>query len=294
MKKIICLFLSLAVLAGIFSGCNKKNEEESSVKKTFEGTVTEVSGNCVIIMPDDGFSELNSADKISISMEKIPSDINVKEYDRFEITYNGEILESYPASLGEIYEVKYIGGMVIDIPPEDVNQWEIESSENDENLLSLEEENIVETESEKISGATGEIVHDPKINNNENEESIPEVFEAVVPQLDCGYARYENGNIIIESTVLGKRYDTSVVQVPASGNYEFCIDDGLSYCKWLVYVCDEYPSVVNLPCLSYDKIEQEDPMYKDLEKGQFIMFVCIPPVEPQEEKNSSYAFQIMK
>ncbi len=69
---------------------------------TFQATVIEKSDNSILVKPVEGSLELDSADKFSISNEKKPE---LQVGDLIEIAYNGEIMESYPAQLGEVYEI---------------------------------------------------------------------------------------------------------------------------------------------------------------------------------------------
>lgn len=71
----------------------------------FQATVIEASANWILVKPVDGSSELNSADQFSIPNEE---QLELQSGDLVEITYNGDILESYPAQLGEVYEIVLI------------------------------------------------------------------------------------------------------------------------------------------------------------------------------------------
>lgn len=65
----------------------------------FYATVVEVYEKSVIVEPVEGSRELNSSDKISIRIE------NTKEYPigtKLKITYDGIIMETYPAQINEI------------------------------------------------------------------------------------------------------------------------------------------------------------------------------------------------
>ncbi len=69
---------------------------------TFQATVIEVADNSILVEPVDDSLELNSADKFSIpNKEKLALQIG----DTVKIVYNGDILESYPAQLGEVYKI---------------------------------------------------------------------------------------------------------------------------------------------------------------------------------------------
>ena len=53
-----------------------------------------------------GSAELSSSDRISIPIEYMPASSTPEAGDIISIQYNGEILESYPAQLGEIYGIQ--------------------------------------------------------------------------------------------------------------------------------------------------------------------------------------------
>ena len=55
-----------------------------------------------------GSAELSSSDRISIPIEYMPKSPTPKVGDIISIQYNGEIMESYPAQLGEIYDIRFI------------------------------------------------------------------------------------------------------------------------------------------------------------------------------------------
>ena len=69
---------------------------------TFQATVIEIADNSILVEPVDDSMELDSADKFSIpNKEKLALQIG----DTVKIVYNGDILESYPAQLGEVYKI---------------------------------------------------------------------------------------------------------------------------------------------------------------------------------------------
>ncbi len=68
----------------------------------FHATVIEAAEDWILVKPAEDSLEFDSADKISIfNKEKLALQIG----DTVEIVYNGEILESYPAQLGEVYKI---------------------------------------------------------------------------------------------------------------------------------------------------------------------------------------------
>lgn len=69
---------------------------------SFRAAVTEASDSSILVKPADGSPELDSADAFRIPNKE---HLALQAGDLVEITYNGDILESYPAQLGEVYEI---------------------------------------------------------------------------------------------------------------------------------------------------------------------------------------------
>jgi len=65
-------------------------------------TIMDVSGDNILVKPVDGSPELKSSSKFSLSAKKLPADITPKADMKLEITYNGGILETYPAQFGNV------------------------------------------------------------------------------------------------------------------------------------------------------------------------------------------------
>ena len=72
----------------------------------FYPVVEEISNGYMTVLPHEDTPERASSDRIIVKIqhtdplnEPLPGDV-------VEITYNGEILESYPAELGEIYSIR--------------------------------------------------------------------------------------------------------------------------------------------------------------------------------------------
>lgn len=72
---------------------------------TFQATVMEVTTHSILVKPIDGSPELNTADEFTIPNKE---QLEVQVGALLEITYNGAVLESYPAQLGEIYDITVI------------------------------------------------------------------------------------------------------------------------------------------------------------------------------------------
>ncbi len=72
--------------------------EKDNVEYRFLATIVEINGSSVLVEPLENEPERYSADRISFSTAEL-SPLEVKAGDVVEITYNGEIMESYPAQI---------------------------------------------------------------------------------------------------------------------------------------------------------------------------------------------------
>ena len=76
------------------------------VKIIFEATVLEINDTCYLVEPVEGSQELNSADRIEVPIPNPDSALSPEVGDIIKITYNGDIMETYPARLGEVYNIR--------------------------------------------------------------------------------------------------------------------------------------------------------------------------------------------
>ncbi|MBD5451905.1 MAG: DUF5301 domain-containing protein [Lachnospiraceae bacterium] len=72
---------------------------------TFQAIVLEASDLSVLVTPVEDSAELVSSDQFSIPNKE---EIELQEGDIIEIEYDGSIMESYPAQLGEVYRITLI------------------------------------------------------------------------------------------------------------------------------------------------------------------------------------------
>ena len=75
---------------------------------TFEAKVLEVRDSALLVEPVEGSPERKSADQITVPIVNMEPSPEPEVGDYVEVSYNGDILEIYPASLGEVFEVKII------------------------------------------------------------------------------------------------------------------------------------------------------------------------------------------
>ena len=80
-------------------------DENPPVAITFQAVVLETSDLSILVTPVEGSAELASSDQFSIPNKE---GIELQAGDMIEIEYDGSIMESYPAQLGEVYKITLI------------------------------------------------------------------------------------------------------------------------------------------------------------------------------------------
>lgn len=78
------------------------------VKVIFEATVLEINDNYYLVEPVEGSQELNSSNRIEVPIPNPDSTLSPEVGDIIKITYNGDIMETHPAQLGEVYNIRII------------------------------------------------------------------------------------------------------------------------------------------------------------------------------------------
>ena len=115
MKKVVAYLILTATLVSVLSGCviisNSADEtivySDISAENDpfFKAEIIEMSEKALVVKPLDEYSESRSSDKISIP-NWFAKD-SVKVGDIIGISYDGAILESYPAQLSKIFYMEY-------------------------------------------------------------------------------------------------------------------------------------------------------------------------------------------
>lgn len=97
----VLLVLALIILGTVIKLI--KNSDDYLVEKSFTAFVLENNGSSILVKPVEGTSESNSSDKIVV---RVPVDnATLKDLSEFtegskvKITYDGMIMESYPAQI---------------------------------------------------------------------------------------------------------------------------------------------------------------------------------------------------
>ena len=76
--------------------------------QVFQAEILEIHGGHYLVKPVEGSWELNSADRIEVPVRNAHPSPEPEIGDVIEIEYSGEILETYPAQIADVYGIKII------------------------------------------------------------------------------------------------------------------------------------------------------------------------------------------
>ena len=76
--------------------------------QVFQAEILEIHGGHYLVKPVEGSWELNSADRIEVPIRNVHPSPEPEIGDVIEIEYSGEILETYPARIADVYGIKVI------------------------------------------------------------------------------------------------------------------------------------------------------------------------------------------
>lgn len=96
----VFVFLLLFISCGIISPGDSESTSSDTEIYSFSGSVIEVDNGSILVAPFENESIMNTSDKIMCHMGDVAADVKVG--DSVTITYNGVILESYPAQISVI------------------------------------------------------------------------------------------------------------------------------------------------------------------------------------------------
>ena len=74
--------------------------------QVFQAEILEIHGGHYLVKPVEGSWELNSADRIEVPIRNAHPSQEPEIGDVIEIEYSGEILETYPARIADVYSIK--------------------------------------------------------------------------------------------------------------------------------------------------------------------------------------------
>lgn len=110
MKKLMALLLALICVLGLV-GCGGKagkDFDKPDDLHQFDATILEIHDDYFLVEPGAGMQELNSADKIEVSTQNADPSTEWQVGNLVLITYDGVILETYPARLQQVYKVEKV------------------------------------------------------------------------------------------------------------------------------------------------------------------------------------------
>ena len=105
MKRVFSILLVLLFSAGLAACAASEPPENMGNETVFRAQVLSVENESMLVEPVEGSAELRASDRISVALEHMAPSPEPQAGDLVEITYNGEILESYPAQLGAVYGI---------------------------------------------------------------------------------------------------------------------------------------------------------------------------------------------
>lgn len=122
MKRKLALVIGVIVvfaIAGIMISSTYRSSESYRKKKAAEtykmiGTVMEIINGTMIVEPIEGEDELSSSDKFVISMEYMNASTEPEVGEIIEVTYKGDIEETYPARLGGVTDISVVDSIADD------------------------------------------------------------------------------------------------------------------------------------------------------------------------------------
>ena len=110
-KKPAFWIIVVAVIAcAVVTVCFATNPKQDSIqeRRTVQARITEVENGSFLVEPVEGASELFSSDLFRVPITNIPPSPEPQVGDIVEISYDGSILESYPAQFGTVYSMRVV------------------------------------------------------------------------------------------------------------------------------------------------------------------------------------------
>lgn len=83
------------------------SDEVTPDRITFEAEILEIYDGYFLVKPEPGWA-INSADQIEVSMKNMDPSLEPQVGDIIEISCSGEILETYPARIHDVYSIRVV------------------------------------------------------------------------------------------------------------------------------------------------------------------------------------------
>ena len=116
MKKLFAFVFSLFFLFTLAAcdGRSGKDHDQPEDLCQFEATILEIYQGFFLVEPAADSQESKSAGKIEVSRQNADPDLDWKVGDVILITYDGNIMETYPARLGQVYKIEKLTFILTD------------------------------------------------------------------------------------------------------------------------------------------------------------------------------------
>ena len=99
--------------------CNNKDKVVTcSLDSVFQAKILEIFDSHYLVEPVEGSPELRSSDRIEVKMEHLDPSLEPEVGDIIEIIHSGEIMESDPARLQDVYSIRVA-------KEEEQEQWDL-------------------------------------------------------------------------------------------------------------------------------------------------------------------------
>lgn len=172
MKKYITIILSIiSILSLVACGKNESDEVQNAEQNstTFEATILEIQDNYFLLEPVEGSQERRSADRIEVPMKHMDPTLELQVGDIIEIEHNGEILETYPARLREVYSIKVT---------KEAEQWDLIPMVmvNRELYFDTGRESLVETRCGMMDGEITSTVDSSETPTEDNQSNFGSAY----------------------------------------------------------------------------------------------------------------------
>ena len=165
----LCIIIAVCFLT------NQPKQQET----VFRASIIEIRNNDYLVQPVEGSNELRSSDLMEVPMKYLNSAIEPHVGDILEIKHSGEILETYPARLNEIYCVEVVeeAADTLNNVKEELNQLSDTSDNQKQKLNQLSDS--MDNKKQKLNQSGNGILE-----NKINEYAVAEEWIQPVNQLE--------------------------------------------------------------------------------------------------------------
>ena len=119
MKKLTALILamfSLLALAACDGKAGKDHDQPEDLHQ-FEAKILEIQDSYILVEPAAETWESRSAGKIEVPTQNADPALKLDIGDSVLITYDGQVMETYPARLGQVYKIEKLTFVLTDGNP---------------------------------------------------------------------------------------------------------------------------------------------------------------------------------